>query len=56
MLNRMYRLTMHRNEPDHRALVAIMAPNEREPTDSFRDESNVIGGWLPSLTFALAPK
>src|SRR6185436_8798485 len=27
--------------------------SEREPADSLRDESNVIGGWLPSLTFAL---
>jgi hypothetical protein len=28
--------------------------SEREPADSLRDESNVIGGWLPSLTFAFA--
>ncbi len=32
-----------------------MCPNgrssEREPADSLRDKSNVIGGWLPSLTF-----
>ncbi len=28
--------------------------SEREPADSLRDKSNVIGGWLPSLTFALA--
>jgi protein-S-isoprenylcysteine O-methyltransferase Ste14 len=28
--------------------------SEREPADSLRDESNVIGGWLPSLTFTLA--
>jgi len=28
--------------------------SEREPADSLRDEFNVIGGWLPSLTFALA--
>jgi hypothetical protein len=27
--------------------------SEREPADSLRDKSNVIGGWLPSLTFAL---
>src|SRR5437879_6222211 len=27
--------------------------SEREPADSFRDKSNIIGGWLPSLTFAL---
>jgi hypothetical protein len=27
--------------------------SEREPADPLRDESNVIGGWLPSLTFAL---
>ena len=27
--------------------------SEREPADSFRDESIVIGGWRPSLTFAL---
>ena len=26
---------------------------EREPADSLRDKSNVIVGWLPSLTFAL---
>src|ERR1035441_8686434 len=26
--------------------------SEREPADSLRDTSNVIGGWLPSLTFA----
>jgi hypothetical protein len=26
--------------------------SEREPADSLRDKSNVIGGWLPSLTFA----
>jgi hypothetical protein len=24
--------------------------SEREPADSLRDKSNVIGGWLPSLT------
>ncbi len=28
--------------------------SEREPADSLRDKSNVIGGWLPSLTFALS--
>src|SRR2546427_3534072 len=28
--------------------------SEREPADSLRDKSNVIGGWFPSLTFALA--
>ena len=28
--------------------------SEREPADSLRDKSNVIGGWLPSLTFSLA--
>ncbi len=28
--------------------------SEREPADSLRDKSNVIGGWLPSLTLALA--
>jgi len=27
--------------------------SEREPADSLKDEFNVIGGWLPSLTFAL---
>ena len=27
--------------------------SEREPTDSLRDKSNVIGGWLPSLTLVL---
>ena len=27
--------------------------SEREPADSLRDKSNVIDGWLPSLTFAL---
>ena len=27
--------------------------NEREPADALRDKFNVIGGWLPSLTFAL---
>ncbi|HXJ57354.1 MAG TPA: DUF6678 family protein [Verrucomicrobiae bacterium] len=27
--------------------------SEREPADSLRDKFNVIGGWLPSLTFAL---
>jgi len=27
--------------------------NEREPADSLRDKSNVIGGWLLSLTFSL---
>jgi hypothetical protein len=26
--------------------------SEREPADSLRDNSNAIGGWLPSLTFA----
>ena len=26
--------------------------SEPEPADSLRDKSNVIGGWLPSLTFA----
>jgi 2-polyprenyl-3-methyl-5-hydroxy-6-metoxy-1,4-benzoquinol methylase len=26
--------------------------SEREPADSLRGKSNVIGGWLPSLTFA----
>src|SRR5207249_6345960 len=25
--------------------------SEREPADSLGDKSNVIGGWLPSLTF-----
>ena len=30
--------------------------SEREPADSLGDESNVIGGWLPSLTFALAAR
>ena len=29
--------------------------SEREPADSLRDKSNVIGGWLPSPTFAFAP-
>jgi hypothetical protein len=27
--------------------------SEREPADSLRDKFNAIGGWLPSLTFAL---
>jgi hypothetical protein len=27
--------------------------SEREPADSLRDKSDVRGGWLPSLTFAL---
>jgi hypothetical protein len=27
--------------------------SEPEPADSLRDKSNVIGGWLRSLTFAL---
>jgi hypothetical protein len=27
--------------------------SEREPADSLGGKSNVIGGWLPSLTFAL---
>ena len=27
--------------------------SEWEPADSLRNEFNVIGGWLPSLTFAL---
>jgi uncharacterized C2H2 Zn-finger protein len=27
--------------------------SEREPADSLRDKSNVIGGWLPSLTSPL---
>jgi hypothetical protein len=27
--------------------------SEREPADSLRDKFNVIGGWLPPLTFAL---
>ena len=27
--------------------------SEREPADSLRDESNIIVGWLPSLTFTL---
>ena len=26
--------------------------SERAPADSLRDKFNVIGGWLPSLTFA----
>ena len=26
--------------------------SEREPADSLRDKFNVIGGWLPSLTFS----
>lgn len=30
--------------------------SERQPADSLRDRSNVIGGWLPSLTFALGEK
>jgi hypothetical protein len=30
--------------------------SEREPADSLRDKSNVIGGWLPSLTFAFGLK
>ena len=30
--------------------------SEREPADSLRDKSNVIGGWPPSLTFALCAK
>src|SRR6266571_2509822 len=30
--------------------------SEREPADSLRDKSNVIGGWLPSLTFFVVPK
>jgi hypothetical protein len=30
--------------------------SEREPADSLRDKSNVIGGWLPSLTFTLGGK
>jgi hypothetical protein len=28
--------------------------SEREPADSLRDKFNVIGGWLPSLTFTFA--
>jgi hypothetical protein len=28
--------------------------SEREPAHSLRDRSNVIGGWLPSLTFKFA--
>jgi len=27
--------------------------SEQEPADSLRDKSNVIGGWLPSLTFCV---
>jgi hypothetical protein len=30
--------------------------SEREPADSLRDKLNVIGGWLPSRTFALCAK
>ena len=30
--------------------------SEREPADSLSDKSNVIGGWLPSLTFALGKR
>jgi hypothetical protein len=26
----------------------------REPADWLRDKSNVMGGWLPSLTFAFS--
>ena len=28
-------------------------PSEREPTDALRDKFNLIGGWFPSLTYAL---
>jgi hypothetical protein len=37
---------MHRPCPTKRS-------SEREPADSLGDKSNVIGGWLPSLTLAL---
>ena len=30
--------------------------SEREPADSPRDKSNVIGGWLPSLTLSFWPR
>ena len=30
--------------------------SEREPADSLIGEFNVIGGWLPSLTFALVAR
>jgi hypothetical protein len=40
-----------RNEPGHRP---TRRSSEREPAVSLRDKSNVIGGWLPSLTLVLA--
>jgi len=36
-----------RAQPQHAA---------REPADSLRDKSNVIGGWLLTLTFAFGSK
>jgi uncharacterized protein len=33
---------------------SVERSSEQEPADSLSDKSNVIGGWLPSLTFAFA--
>jgi hypothetical protein len=33
----------------------IISHSEPEPADSLRDKSNVIGGWLPSLTLCVRP-
>ena len=30
--------------------------SEREPADSLKDKSNVIGGWLPSVILVVLPK
>jgi len=30
--------------------------SEREPADSLRTKSNILGGWLPSLTFAFGDR
>src|SRR5262245_25585802 len=36
-----------------RKKVRTRRSSEREPAVSLRDKSNIIGGWLPSLTFSL---
>ncbi len=37
----------------HETGMRTRRSSEREPADSLGDKSNVIGGWLPSLIFAL---
>jgi hypothetical protein len=52
----LHQLASQRVPPAAQRLRSTRRSSEREPAGSLRDKSNVIGGWLPSLTFTFGPQ